>query len=64
MAIRIGQYVIGGFISSARRNSVHGWLAFDEERGLHFELLGDLSGDLAGRRIEFHVRAPLQPMTG
>ncbi len=55
MAIRIGQYVIGGFISSARRNSVHGWLAFDEERGLHFELLGDLSGDLAGRRIEFHV---------
>jgi hypothetical protein len=55
MAFRIGKHILGGFLSNKRRNRVHGWLAYDEGVGIHFEFIGNLAGDLAGRVVEFEV---------
>jgi hypothetical protein len=51
MAFRIGDHVLGGFLNNRKRHHVFGWLAFQEGRGLHIELIGDL----AGRVVEFEV---------
>src|SRR5690348_13593487 len=58
MAMRIGSHVIEGEIFNLRRNSVHGWLAFEPDVGIRFELTGNLSGDLAGRHFRFAVNRP------
>lgn len=55
MAFRIGEYIIGGSLDNTRRHRVSGWIAFGERCGIHLELVGDLAGDLQGRRIEFDV---------
>ena len=59
MAFRIGQFVVAGELNNTRRNSVSGWLAFGENDGLRLDLAGNLQGELAGKRLQFEVAAPV-----
>lgn len=57
MALRLGDWVVGGEIINTRKNSVHGWLRLrDHDAPLALHLTGNCDPDLAGRHIRFTAR--------
>jgi hypothetical protein len=56
MTWRIGDTIVRGELINTSRNTVHGWLDFGGDYGIRIELVGNLSGELAGRRIRFEIR--------
>lgn len=54
MALRLGEYVEWGELDNRRKNSTTGWLKLRGQRErVSIELTGDMSPDLAGKRIRF-----------
>lgn len=61
MAFRIGELIVSGELRNSRRNSVHGWLDFGNDRGIRLELTGNLAGELAGRNLRFEAHPVATP---
>jgi len=55
MAMRISQYVVRGELNNSRRNAIAGWIDFGEDYGVRVELVGNFSGDLAGKHFRFET---------
>lgn len=54
MALRLGEYVEWGELDNRRKNATAGWLQLRGQRErVSIELTGDMSPDLAGKRIRF-----------
>jgi hypothetical protein len=58
MTLHIGSQIACGELSNERKNSVCGVLDFGGEWGVHMQLTGRFTGELAGKHIRFQASRP------
>lgn len=58
MTTRIGSQIFRGELFNLKRNSTHGWIDFGGDWGVRIEVTGNMSGELAGKRVQFQSPVP------
>lgn len=58
MTTRIGSQIFRGELLNLKRNSTHGWIDFGGDWGVRIEVTGNMSGELAGKRVQFQSPVP------
>jgi hypothetical protein len=58
MPTHIGSQIARGELSNKHKNSVTGWIDFGGDWGVHMQLTGNFTGELAGQHLRFTATRP------